>query len=150
MPCKIIEPRICPTQNIKENVTYWSSSFKFIQYPLHMYIWYEETNTIYTIYQHLFCYLIIILIFFSDWVMALIAKLDCVLHEQLFFELKYVVMSHCAYFFLATHVHLLELRTLFSSIVLFTDYIKIRYMNVHLPQGKVLFISFPWLQSTSQ
>ena len=26
------------------------SSFKFIQYPQHMYIWYEETNTIHTIY----------------------------------------------------------------------------------------------------
>jgi len=26
MPCKIIEPRICPTQNIKENVTYSSST----------------------------------------------------------------------------------------------------------------------------
>jgi len=24
MPCKIIEPRICPTQNIKENLTYSS------------------------------------------------------------------------------------------------------------------------------
>ena len=24
--------------------------FKFIQYPQHMYIWYEETNTIHTIY----------------------------------------------------------------------------------------------------
>ena len=39
-------------------------------------------------------------------------------------------------FFLATHDYLLQLRKLFSSIVLFTDYIKRRYMNVHLSQAK--------------